>query len=763
MKKVSDGFKTNIKLTGRQLDFKMYLYNNYNLATENGDLLLTEDNINLASEQFKLDDKTEIGSESIYSASINRNGSLFKSLMKELDFEADKDFSIGSMVDFQFGLLVNGEYEYIDYGNYVIYSKEYKLDTETWSYVCYDRMLYYMIKYSKLDITYPITIRDYIENLAHKMTLGFADSETEFTNYNELINEDLFKDKDYTYRDILDKLSEITASNIMLDEQDRLKIGYPSETDTSLDESDLKDINVAFGENFGVINRISITDSDVDVEYYAEDSDSITKNGKTQINIVDNEFTTNGNQTKMAQTILKRLNGFYYSINDFSTIGTCIYDYLDMFNVNAKGNTYKCLVLNDEIDFSQGIKESFYTEKLENSEKESGNYQTSTMSSKTVTFKINQQEGKIESKVEKDGVISAINQSPEEVQINANKISLEGKKIDLTTEDISIESSNFSLTSEGRITTKEGQIGGFTLNKDSFTSPIYPRSTNASGETISIKIPTNEEINEIRHIIDGNKPTQDQLERLDFNNDGEIDIADYAIGRANQIYNVDNENPGKLMLNTTSGGNVITLYDKDEVERVQIGLMGLSIQSQSLDATDKNTYSALIHANEINIGKEYVNTDGAWIHMGVSQTDQSADISISSGSSSGTGNVNIDVDANNGSSMSLDGPVYATAFNNTSLEESKKNIKKSSIKALNIIKNTDIYDFNYKQEKDGYKKHIGFVIGEKYNYSKDITNQENTGVDLYSMVSVAYKAIQEQQEEIEELKKRIEKLEVKNG
>lgn len=451
MKKVSDGFKTNIKLTGRQLDFKMYLYNNYNLATESGDLLLTEDNINLASEQFKLDDKTEIGSESIYSASINRNGSLFKSLMKELDFEADKDFSIGSMVDFQFGLLVNGEYEYIDYGNYVIYSKEYKLDTETWSYVCYDRMLYYMIKYSKLDITYPITIRDYIENLAHKMTLGFADSETEFTNYNELINEDLFKDKDYTYRDILDKLSEITASNIMLDEQDRLKIGYPSETDTSLDESDLKDINVAFGENFGVINRISITDSDVDVEYYAEDSDSIAKNGKTQINIVDNEFTTNGNQTKMAQAILKRLNGFYYSINDFSTIGTCIYDYLDMFNVNAKGNTYKCLVLNDEIDFSQGIKESFYTEKLENSEKESDNYQTSTMSSKTVTFKINQQEGKIESKVEKDGVISAINQSPEEVQINANKIRLEG---------IVTANDGFSIDLEGNMSCNNANING---------------------------------------------------------------------------------------------------------------------------------------------------------------------------------------------------------------------------------------------------------------------------------------------------------------
>ena len=64
-----------------------------------------------------------------------------------------------------------------------------------------------------------------------------------------------------------------------------------------------------------------------------------------------------------------------------------------------------------------------------------------------------------------------------------------------------------------------------------------------------------------------------------------------------------------------------------------------------------------------------------------------------------------------------------------------------------------------KAEEDNTKKHIGFVIGDKFKYSEEITSKDNDGVDIYSFVSVCCKAIQEQQEQIEELKKRIEKLE----
>lgn len=108
------------------------------------------------------------------------------------------------------------------------------------------------------------------------------------------------------------------------------------------------------------------------------------------------------------------------------------------------------------------------------------------------------------------------------------------------------------------------------------------------------------------------------------------------------------------------------------------------------------------------------------------------------------------------------GKVYGKEFNQTSLESKKKNFKKLE-KGLDIVKATDIYKYNLKSEQDNEKKHIGFVIGKDYKYSSEITSVDEkgkeTGVELYSMIAVAYKAIQEQQEQIEKLTKTIEKLE----
>lgn len=105
------------------------------------------------------------------------------------------------------------------------------------------------------------------------------------------------------------------------------------------------------------------------------------------------------------------------------------------------------------------------------------------------------------------------------------------------------------------------------------------------------------------------------------------------------------------------------------------------------------------------------------------------------------------------------GYVSGKAFIDNSREETKKNIEKFNKNAVEIIKNTDIYEFNYKTEKEKAKKHLGFVIGENYNYTKEITAEDDEskeiGADLYSMISVAYKAIQEQQDEIDKLKETI--------
>ena len=104
------------------------------------------------------------------------------------------------------------------------------------------------------------------------------------------------------------------------------------------------------------------------------------------------------------------------------------------------------------------------------------------------------------------------------------------------------------------------------------------------------------------------------------------------------------------------------------------------------------------------------------------------------------------------------GTVNAVAYNYHSLERLKKNIVKCNIKALNLINDSEIYTYNFKHEDDTHKKHIGFVIGKNYKTPKEVITDTNDGISSYDMCSILWKAIQEQQEEIELLKEEIKLL-----
>lgn len=102
--------------------------------------------------------------------------------------------------------------------------------------------------------------------------------------------------------------------------------------------------------------------------------------------------------------------------------------------------------------------------------------------------------------------------------------------------------------------------------------------------------------------------------------------------------------------------------------------------------------------------------------------------------------------------------VNSFGFNNVSLESKKKNFENLE-SGLDIINNIDIYKYHYKTESDENKKHIGLVIGDNYNYSEEITSKDNTSVDVYSLVSVCVRAIQELYKENAELQTRLDNIE----
>lgn len=108
-----------------------------------------------------------------------------------------------------------------------------------------------------------------------------------------------------------------------------------------------------------------------------------------------------------------------------------------------------------------------------------------------------------------------------------------------------------------------------------------------------------------------------------------------------------------------------------------------------------------------------------------------------------------------------DGYITCVSLTQTSQEKNKKNFEKLQDNALNILKTIDIYKYNLKNEKDTDKKHIGFVIGDSFNYSKEVTSLDNQGVDNYSFTSLCCKAIQELSTKVEELESKIKEMEGK--
>ena len=185
-----------------------------------------------------------ITDEDINSVTPNYEANLLKSVMKVLELDSNINIPKGTEIKFEYGLLVNGAYEYLDYGNYIV-AKEPEKQEDTLSYkiTCYDKMLYSMKDYEHIDIPYPCTIKQYLVALCNKIGLQFKDSD--FANANRQITNELFmtvnedgtySSMGYTYRDVLDQIAETTGGCICMTLDDKVEVRYINETNDTIDE-----------------------------------------------------------------------------------------------------------------------------------------------------------------------------------------------------------------------------------------------------------------------------------------------------------------------------------------------------------------------------------------------------------------------------------------------------------------------------------------------------------------------------------------------
>ncbi len=341
MKTHSSNYKYEIKEFGRQITSKITY----------GNVELGEDDLNSITPSFE--------------------SSILKSAMKRLEIDSNVEIPLETEINYQFGCLVGNEYEYIDFGNYIVYSSEKHEDTNSYYIIAYDKMLYAMKDYEDLGITYPITIRNYINAICTKLGLTFANASDTFANYDKEIQHELYLNADgesigYTYRDVLDELAQVTASTICIND-DELEIRYINDTNDTIDEEYLRDVNVSFGEKYGPVNSIVLARAESD-KIYLKDYESVEENGLCEIMINDNQIMNGQDRNTYLPDILEELDGLEYYLNDFTSTGITYYDICDRYNIQIGENTYSCIMFNDSIEVTQGLNETIFTDRLEESE-----------------------------------------------------------------------------------------------------------------------------------------------------------------------------------------------------------------------------------------------------------------------------------------------------------------------------------------------------------------------------------------------------------
>lgn len=604
--------------------------------------------------------------EDILSINSITNADLLKTVMKELDFNSKKQLNKGTLIKYQFGIKVDSEYEYLDFGEYIVKENDWNADTNSFAHVCYDGILNTMVDYyTPSNVSFPITVKNFMRLIIRELGFEFANYNMPFCNSNILINEDHFTNGNYTFRDVLDYLAEIVAGWIIINKQGKIEIKHPTYTGEVFNGDFLKDTNITFKNKYGAVNSIVFARGGGSDTIYRKDDNDIATNGLHELRFDDNPFLEGTDRENFIDNVYNELHGLEFYVMDINSPGICYLEVGDYFtfelNQNsamksgiAKSGLYKsqsqtggmikCLMLNDEIDFSSGISEYIYADEPMSSVT---NYKTSAPTDNSIKNAIittNKNAGQIVLKANADGKI---------VQVALDADARNGTEFNVKSDNINLE--GYTTINEGFSVDLDGNA---TMNNATITGG----SIELSGDTTNPKFRIN-----------------------NFENNSKY--SEYF-------------------------PNTIRMWNNQRV---------------TLSISNVGTVAGIIARNSQNSDDEL--NMNAWY------------ISIKN--------------ATNQTTIEPSG-IRTPTVTQTSKEEYKKNFEKLE-NAKEILKNTDIYKYNLKSDKDTDKKHIGFVIGDKFNYSEEITSKDNDGVDIYSMVSVLWQVVKEQEEEIKLLKERNDK------
>ena len=320
---------------GRRIDPKLYYYDN--------------------------DNKIEITHDDIDSIKLYFNAVLSGSTMLGLTVTSKVKLP-NKAIYFQNTVSFNDTTATNTYGPFYLKEEpELNADSKTYEYIMYDGFLNAMTDYQPIMINYPCTVLEFLKQLCTEC--GYTTNITSLPNGSRIIKKDIYADINFTYRDVFDDIGQATATLFRCNNNQVEKCSLGTSTIT-VDDDLLKNQNISLGEHFGPINSVVLSRSSESDNIYKRDE---TLTSWNEYKIVDNQLMNNNDRSDYLNELYDVLYGIEYDIFDLELVGYGGFNPLDKIEIVTNNTSYHSYVLNNEIEFSQGVAECIYTEMPEES------------------------------------------------------------------------------------------------------------------------------------------------------------------------------------------------------------------------------------------------------------------------------------------------------------------------------------------------------------------------------------------------------------
>uniref|UniRef100_UPI004026D62F tail fiber domain-containing protein n=1 Tax=Phocaeicola dorei TaxID=357276 RepID=UPI004026D62F len=405
----------------------------------------------------------------IESLTVNIDGGFPSTAMQSITATIRGDFSApdGVIDNVKIGVETNNGFEYINYGKFFLSNDDgtgYNTDTDMWTITAYDALVNTMTEIPTIededgndttddavDAEKTISVQELLNGAIQILnSVGVTSTLPDMTAYTVIAS----AYSSQTYRDLLEDIAEVLCGIIRV-KDNKLILIRPGEVEST--KIELQDLTSASINDSVLISGIQLNGTAGIQKILSNEAST-----EVQVTISDNpivEYLVDNSSTAAEQLNAVKSNYTAYLLGKTltsvtaNTTGVAWYDIGDFVNItNKKDNLdYPFVFTKSAITLSNGLTQS--VESSLTSKTEEITY-TADSKLKGVTSEINRLSSGLQLKVSKGDVVSEINQSPEKISLKANRIE--------------IDSDKFKLSADGKIVAESGTIAGFDLTNTAF-------------------------------------------------------------------------------------------------------------------------------------------------------------------------------------------------------------------------------------------------------------------------------------------------------